>query len=402
MRLQFWLAIGLLTCGACQKTSAPVTASATGTAPAKAPDPRISELIESLDDLLTIKGTVIPYSAEYELALPPAPHIAGTQEQRRVVELSRDALYSEEVWENHSSRVLIRNGTIKLSYEDDQLGKWLFQGAAILDRATPEQFLIGRGFPTNTRTPLDAALPGYVTELLSDAEVLSDELAKESRRVTLATHSLGNVRVTVEQGVFRLDGINGDNADRPLFRYEYHVGLPEWTPDPVAELEDAFTVAAAGKVRQLSATFSYAELFAAMNQETGMQPIPLPTLPDVAHRLGYFLPAGGQAVILQASGVTAEIPLRSLNLTITTGGGETISILQHIPPMQRNDLPDGFVRQERQSGDFLVVEVVDQGANGRFVYYFGTEVSFIIPDQQFEVRQLDAIVLGFRRSGANE
>jgi hypothetical protein len=394
MRRQTWLAFGVLFCGACQRPSPPASSTA--------PDPPVSDLVQSLERLLHAKDTVYPYFAEYELALPPAPHIATVQERRRIVAAGPDMLYSEEVAETWSSRVQIRGGALKLAYSEDRIGDQLFRGAAPLNGATAEEFLLGRHFATNTWSPLDHALVATVSKLLEGAVVLGDQQLEGARQVTLATRSLGNVRLTVGAGVFQMQRADAQTSRRTLFKYQYAEGMPAWSPDPIVEFERTFASTAADNVRELPATFSFADLFTGLNAETGMQPIPLPRLPDVAQRLGYFLPAGEQVVIEQASGVTADIPLRLLDLTITRHGGETISISQHIPPLRRSDLPDGLVRQERQSGEFLVADVVDPGTNGSLIYYFGKEVSFIIPDERFEDSQLDAIVLGFRRSRANE
>ena len=116
------------------------------------------ELSQALKKAFAAKGKSFPYYADYDLAMPPQPRIAGATEKRQFLCKSRDVLYAEKTSEVHASRMLLKGGELFWEYWDTTLGTELLKASVNLGTQSPEVWLSKHSFYDNSFADLDEDL----------------------------------------------------------------------------------------------------------------------------------------------------------------------------------------------------------------------------------------------------
>jgi hypothetical protein len=356
------------------------------------------EVATALRKALALKGTKWPYSAEYALALPAGPRLAGHPARRRFVARNRKSFYAEITAEAWSSQLLLRSKDFFWEYQNKDERSRLFKAQVWIDQETPESWLHQRGFTFNSYTDLDEDLLSVFGKVLARSKVLRRIRRGSETRLTLSTEAWGELVVTLAPGRVEVKG-QTPAGEKTLFHYVYGAGPPNWKPDPQAELLSRFTRARQADVRVLEAGFTMDSIlnttFAGLPQVLS---ISLLKAQEHARRHGFLFPQAGQATILHAETYGGQLSLH------IKAGGKAYWISQ-FPRAGSFPILETFIKRRRKFKDYDVLEIVDVGTKCRLVYYEAKNRRLITsilregsPDEPvgFQDANLDRLVASLR------
>jgi hypothetical protein len=358
------------------------------------------KITEAIRTMLSLKGTSYPYSAEYYLALPPQPRVAGRTEERKFFAEKPNQLYSGQTTENQRLRVLIRDKTLLFDYSDDTNGRALCEGPVDLSGKFPERWLDDHDFFLNSYARFDADLIKVIRELLFGSTVTRHDEAEAVRTYKLSGSRLGDLQIVLRTNAVEISAIVPDAApvkSRIIVRYIYRDGLSPWSAAALAELTAEFKKAGDQRIQRLKGEFT---MFSALKQcfpgagET--QVISHLEAKQLAVRHGYLLPTSPQAKVVEAKGFSGQLHLK------VEFGGKSYSIGQY-PEISRvcdDESLALFVKGRRKLGDYTVLDISTPGSESNYIYYLKRKVALIVQDPQyrhipFRDRNLDRLIQSF-------
>ncbi len=160
-------------------------------------------IIDRIRTVLSLKGSSLPYSAEYEMALPPQPRIAGTTEKRRFFAEKQDQLYSEQTTESQRLNVLVQGRKLVFAYFDDLRGGVFFEGPVDLAGNAPEQWLRDHVFLFNSYVDYDTDLVAVIGGFLSGIQVTKHDRSDELDTYSLSGSRLGDLVIVLGPRTFK-------------------------------------------------------------------------------------------------------------------------------------------------------------------------------------------------------
>jgi hypothetical protein len=351
-----------------------------------------------ISKLLSLKGMAYPFSAEYELALPKQPRVAGTTERRRFFAANPHELYSEETTESERLRVLVRDKKILFGYSD-ALGHALCEGAVELREKTPERWLEEHEFIHNSFASLDADLVEVVREFLSGAKVTQRDAAGAIRTYHLSGSRLGELVIVLSSKTVQINAMAPPDAPakpRTIVRYTYRLGPSPWAAAAVAELVADFRKAGDKGIQKLTGQFT---MFSAVRQafpHAGEIRVISPAeSKQLALRHGYLLPTSRKAKVIEATDFDGQLHLR------IQAGGKVYSIGQYpaVSRIRDDESLTPFVTDRRKVGGYVVLNIrVLAGTNN--IYYLKPGIALLVQDPEYKQmpfidQNLDSLIESF-------
>jgi hypothetical protein len=344
----------------------------------------IEVITEAIHSMLSLKGTAYPYSAEYELALPPQTRIAGRTEKRRFFAERPDHLYSEQTDDCQRLRTLICDKKLLFEYFDNTSGRALGVGPVDLGGRPPDRWLEDHHFIFNSYSPLDADLIKVVRELLAASKVTRHHEAGVTHTYHLSGSRLGDLVIILGSQSAEINVVVPGAAPAKLktvFRYIYHDGRSPWSAAAIAELKADFEKAGAQEVHRFTGEFT---MFTALKQAfPGSGEIRVIS-PAESKRLavhhGYMLPTAPEAKVIETRDFNGQLHLK------VKFNGKIYSIGQY-PAVSRvrDDESLAFgVKGRRKLGDYTVLDIRNPGLEANWIYYLKNGVALIVQDPQYK------------------
>lgn len=356
-------------------------------------------ITEAIRSMLSLKGTVYPYSAEYELAFPPEPRIAGRTESRRIFAQSPSYHYSEQRDEFNRLRTLICDKEFLFGYFDTTNRIALFKGQVDRNGLSPERWLEDHAFVHNSTVSLDPDLVQIVQELLAGSRVAQHDLAGGVHTYHLSGSRLGDLIVVLGARTVEISAVGTGGAptkSRRIFRYAYQDGRAPWTSAAVSDLKDDFKKGQGKNVHHFTGKFTMVSALEAFPRPE-LRVISLPDARKIASRHGYLLPQSSRATVIKAESYADQLVL-DIKLN-----GKVYTIIQYPAASRlRDDESVALgVRGRRKLGDYTVLDICEGPfTEENSIYYLRDGVFLLVMDPQhkhilFVNHDLDRLIMSF-------
>jgi hypothetical protein len=341
-------------------------------------------MIGSIRSLLSLKGTTYPYSAEYELALPPEPRIAGTTEKRRIFAERPDILYSEQATSCQRVRTLVSARKLLFEYSDSTNRRALCVGSLDLGHKTSERWLEDHGFVFNSYSSIDRDLISLIGDLIRSSKVTGHDVAGTVHTYHLSRSRLGDLVITLGPKRVEINAIGKDSVpekSKTIFSYTYHDGGLPWSAEAISDLKDDFTKAGDKVVQQLVGEFNMDSALQQCFPRAGeIRLISLEESKVLAVCHGYLLPASPPARIIEIRDFSGQLHLK------VKFNGKIYSIGQYpaVSRIRDDKSLAPFEKGRRKLGDYTVLDISDSRSESNYIYYLKDGVALLVQDPEYK------------------
>ncbi len=352
------------------------------------------EMTAKLRDAFAVKGKAFPYYAEYDLAMPPQPRIAGSTDKRRFVAEKADVFYAETIAEAYQCRALLRGNRFLWEYHSGNTGTQFVKASVDLGKQSPEVWLANAGFWNNSFSALDADLILVLRQLFADSKLQTAKGPGQLESFIWASKTGAELAIRLGASEAHIVAKIATGADglKPIFRYDCQEGVPPWKPTPQAALLERFGKAKAGSIHMLKGDVSHSRALDELDPKGDpVRDITVKEAREEAKRRGYLFPSREPTNIRRATmyggGLTLEIIINKHKYLVSQNPG----------PRNWMDSIKHLIANRRQFKDYSVLEFRNPGLKNPYIVYAKAEavLTVLAEPLEFDDAVLDELIASF-------